>query len=126
MDEQIDGLLKKAQRYLQSAAVLLELEDFDSCASRAYFAMLYSVQALLLRDGRPLPGPVRVRSTFMETYVVTGRLPERVGMLLQKGSELQEVADYGLKFAVSRESAEAVLQEAEAFTNSLARLVTPE
>ncbi|MGC8787879.1 MAG: HEPN domain-containing protein [Anaerolineae bacterium] len=43
-----DLLLKKARRYLQSARMLLQEGDHESSVSRTYYAMFYSVQALLL------------------------------------------------------------------------------
>ncbi|HET6566683.1 MAG TPA: HEPN domain-containing protein [Rhodothermales bacterium] len=121
-DQQINALTRKSQKYLQSAAVLLELEDYDSCASRAYFAMFYAAQALMVRERHTLPGNQSLRTAFMESYVANGRLPDRAGTALKQAADLQEMADYGLNFAVTQDAAEYVLQEAEAFVNSLARL----
>lgn len=121
--DQVEVLLKKAQKFVQSAAVLLELEDFDSCASRAYFAMFYAAQAVLLRSGYEIGSNHGVRSSFMAAFVDTQQLPARAGEALDRAAALQETGDYGARFAVSREDAEWVLAESEAFVNSLARLV---
>lgn len=122
MDESTDALLKKAQKYLRSAAVLLELEDFDSTASRAYFAMFYAAQAALLCEG-DLPSNRGIRSAFVERFVENGPLPNRAADVLQRGWELQEVGDFAHDFAVRAEDAELILAEAEAFVNSLERLI---
>ncbi|HEX7069368.1 MAG TPA: HEPN domain-containing protein [Rhodothermales bacterium] len=116
-------LLKKAQKYLQSAAVLLELEDYDSCASRAYFAMFYAAQAALLHVGHTIPSTMGIRSAFISQFVEAGDFPDRAAKALNAASELQEVGDYGIGFAVRRSDAELVLQEAEAFVNSVDRTV---
>ncbi len=121
--DKIRALESKAQTFLRSAAVLLELEDFDSCASRAYFAMFFSVQALLLHETASLPSKQGIRTAFLERYVDSGRLPSRAGEALQRAADLQELGDYGYGHAVSQPDAEYVLQEAEAFVNSLARLI---
>lgn len=121
--EPIEALLKKSQKFLQSAAVLLELEDFDSTASRVYFAMFYAAQALLLREGESPSSKQGIRSAFVGTFIDSGRLPERAGEALNRAAELQEVGDYANSFAVSQQDAEWVLQEGEAFVNSIARLV---
>lgn len=121
--EQLGNLLKKAQKYLQSAAVLLELEDFDSCASRSYFAMFYAAQAMLRQSGYSTSSNHGIRSGFSALYVDSGRLPERAREAIERGAVLQEIGDYGGEFLVSREEAEWVLQESEAFVNSIARLV---
>lgn len=123
MKERAEPLLRKAQKYLQSAAVLLELEDFDSCVSRGYFAMFYAAQAMLLHDGRGLPHTTGLRRTFNELYVQSRIFPERAAEAFNKAADLQELGDYGQDFVVTQENAEYVLQEAEAFVNSIARIV---
>ena len=120
--ETTDALFQKAQTFLRSAAVLLELEDFDSCASRAYFAMFYAAQAALIRANAPNYGRTGVRSAFENVFVEGGYLPDRASTALHKAAELQEVADYAHHYAVDQENAEWVLAEAEAFVNSVAQL----
>lgn len=121
--DKIRALENKAQKFLRSAAVLLELEDFDSSASRAYFAMFYAAQAALLHETLSFSSKQGIRSAFVERFVATGRLPERAAEVLHRAAELQEVGDYAYDFAVGRGDAEFVLQEAEAFVNSIARLI---
>ena len=120
--EKIRALENKAQKYLRSAAVLLELEDLDSCASRAYFAMFYAAQAALLQETTTLSSRQGIRTAFVERFVATGRLPDHAADVLNRAAELQEVADYSYDAVVARQDAEIILQEAEAFVNSLARL----
>ena len=115
-------LFQKSQQYLRSAAVLLELEDFDSCASRAYFAMFYAAQGLILHEQGQLPTSQGIRSAFYEVFIETGRLPDRAADMLDRGYSLQERADYSSGFAVSQEQAERALQEAEAFVTAAERL----
>ncbi len=112
-------LLRKAQKYLQSAAVLFELEDFDSCVSRAYFSMFYAAQAALLHVGQTIPATQGIRSAFISEFVETGHFPARAGKVLNDAAEFQEVADYSHDFAVREVDAEVILQEAEAFVNSI-------
>ena len=117
-----DRLFSKAQTYLRSAAVLYELEDFDSCVSRAYFAMFYAAQALLMHENGSLPSQQGIRTAFKNTFVDTGQMPPHASNVLNQAYDLQEMADYGHHFAVDQDQAERVLQEAEAFVNSLDRL----
>lgn len=123
MDDKIDALLNKAQKFLRSAAVLIELEDFDSTASRAYFAMFYAAQAALYQETQAVSSKQGIRSAFISRFVERGPLPERAGEVLQRASELQEMGDYAYDFSVSQEDAEFILSEAEAFVNSLENMV---
>lgn len=117
-------LLRKAHKYLRSAAVLLEMEDYDSCVSRAYFAMLYAAQSLLLVRGRRVDQGIR--TAFIDAFVASGQLPERAGNALNLAHDMMEVADYAHSFSTSEPEAVRILQEAEAFVHSLHRLVHPD
>ena len=125
MADVTEQLFQKAQTYLRSAAVLFELEDYDSCASRAYFAMFFAAQAVLLHEHGALPGKQGIRSAFEETFVESGRLPEHAAAALNQAYDLQEKGDYAHSFAVAQDEAEHTLQQAEAFVNSLDRMRTP-
>lgn len=124
MTDTTSVLFEKAQTYLRSAAVLYELEDYDSCASRCYFAMFYAAQGLLLRETGTLPAEQGIRSAFIEAFITTGQLPERAGAALRYAHALYEHGDYSHSFAVDRAAAERALQEAEAFVNTLSGLIT--
>lgn len=121
--EKVDALERKSQKYLRSAAVLLELADFDSCASRAYFAMFFAAQALLVMETQSLSSKQGIRSAFNERYVETGRLPARAGEIFHEASELQEFGDYAYDSAVTQEEAERILSEAEAFVNTIENMI---
>lgn len=123
MNDRVDALLKKAQKYLRSAAVLLELEDYDSTASRAYFSMFYAAQAALLQEVDEIATKQGIRSAFVQRFVENGPLPSRAGDVLQRGAELQEMGDFAHEFAVGDDDAEFILAEAEAFVNSLEKLI---
>jgi uncharacterized protein (UPF0332 family) len=120
--DQADTLFLKAQKYLQSAALLYELEDFDSSVSRSYFSMFYAAQACLLAEAGGIPSRQSIRSAFIQRFVDSGRLPSHAADILREAADLQEVADYAHDFAITSDSAARILQEAEAFVNSLAQL----
>lgn len=124
MEDKIEALLNKSQKFLRSAAVLFELEDFDSCASRSYFAMFYAAQAMLLSETQAFSSKQGIRSSFIEQFVKRGPLPERAGAAFERASELQEVGDYAYDFAVTEPDSEHILAEAEAFVNSITNLIT--
>lgn len=112
-------LFNKSQKFLRSASVLLELEDYDSAASRAYFAMFYAAQALLIHRRMNGASQQGIRSAFSSAFVESGELPEHAADVLNHGQRLQEMADYAHQFSVSPQDAEELLQEAEAFVNTL-------
>jgi len=46
--KEIETLLKRAEKNIKSAALLLREKDFESSISRGYYAMFYATEALLL------------------------------------------------------------------------------
>jgi len=70
--KEIGSLIKRARRYLQSAEILLKEGDFESCVSRAYYAMFYSAEALLLTKGLSFSSHRGVISAFGKHFVRTG------------------------------------------------------
>lgn len=46
--KEIASLIERANRYLKSSEMLLDDGDYESSLSRAYYAMFYSVEAVLL------------------------------------------------------------------------------
>ena len=45
---EIESLIKRAERYLLSAKLLLKEGDYESSVSRIYYAMFFAAQAALL------------------------------------------------------------------------------
>lgn len=116
-------LLGKAQTYLRSAAVLLEIADYDSCASRSYFAMFYAAQALLAERRVGTSGGIRV--AFGDAFVRSGEVPPEAGEAFDHAHDLMEVADYAHNFGVTETMAEEALQSAEAFVAMILDILNP-
>ncbi len=114
-------LFHKSQQYLRSAAVLLELGDYDSSVSRAYFAMFYITQGLLLETNGEFSTKRGIRATFRKQFVEGGTLPEQAGDMLDRAYQMYERADYSSRAVTTREAAEQALQEAEAFVNAISQ-----
>ncbi len=83
--KEIDTLIKRSKRYLESAGILLESGDYESSVSRTYYAMFYSVEALLLREGLSFSSHKGVISAFGERFVKTGVFPREMGQGAQSG-----------------------------------------
>ena len=49
--KEIDSLMARSRKYLESAKILLMSGDYEASVSRVYYAMFYSVEALLLTEG---------------------------------------------------------------------------
>jgi uncharacterized protein (UPF0332 family) len=88
--KEIKTLIERAERYLKSAELLVNDGDFESAVSRTYYAMFYTVQALLLTKNLSFSSHKGVITMFGEHFIKTGVFQkiwvEKLIGLLRRGS----------------------------------------
>jgi len=94
MSEEIRPLIEKAKRYLHSAAVLRAEGDYDSAASRLYYAMFYCATALLATKGFSYKTQRGIISGFGQHLVKTGELPAAMHEWLREAFDKRQHGDY--------------------------------
>jgi len=92
--EKPTGLLKKAQRFLASAELLIDSGDLDSAVSRTYYALFFMAAALLEAKGFSFSSHKAVISAFGQHFAKTGELPSDFHRLLISGFEKRQMGDY--------------------------------
>jgi len=65
------SLIERAKKYLKSSRTLLVDGDYESSVSRAYYAMFYSAEAVLLTKNLSFSSHRGVISAFREYFVKT-------------------------------------------------------
>jgi uncharacterized protein (UPF0332 family) len=110
--------LDKAERYLATAQLLLELGDYESSLSRAYYAVRYTCLHFLQQEGMPVDrywkhhsviGEVIQRARqrqWLRALVISGQ--PTFARSLDKLLELREMADYDLSMARERDAQRAL------------------
>jgi uncharacterized protein (UPF0332 family) len=111
------ALIKKAHRYLKSAEMLLLDKDFESSVSRAYYAMFYCAEAVLLTRNLSFSSHKGVISAFGEHFVKTGVFPKEFGRELNRAFEKRQLGDYEYISLISDEDAEEILEYGKQFIN---------
>ncbi len=92
--EEISLMLAKARRYLASAEILRQQQDFDSAMSRLYYAMFYAAEALLLARGHTFASHRAVIAAFGKLLVKTGQLPPELHQWLREAFDKRQLSDY--------------------------------
>ena len=118
--EEIKSLIKRAEKYLKSARILLQEGDYESSVSRTYYAMFYSVEAVLLTKGLSFSSHKGVISAFGQHFVKTGVFPKRMSRELNRAFEKRQIGDYGHTFVISEAEAEEILRSGEVFVREVA------
>lgn len=98
--KEIGFLIQRATRYLKSAEILLKEKDYESSVSRTYYAMFYSVQAMLLTKKLSFSSHKGIISAFGEHFVKTGIFPKEMGRELNRAFEKRQIGDYGHRFVI--------------------------
>ncbi len=112
---EIGKLIEKAKESLKAARQLLCVGYDDFAASRAYYAMFYVAEALLLAIGQSYSKHSAVISAFACEYAKTGVIDAKFHRWLIDAQDLRNIGDYGVGTHVDRVKAEAVCMWAEEF-----------
>jgi uncharacterized protein (UPF0332 family) len=118
--KEVKALIDRAVRYLKSAEILLQDEDYESCVSRTYYAMFYAAQAALLTKNLSFSSHKGVISAFGEHFVKTGIFNREIGRELNRAFEKRQIGDYEYTFVISRDEAGKILQSGKNFVDTIA------
>jgi len=113
------SLIERASKYLRSARLLLNEDDFESSVSRTYYAMFFSVQALLLLKNLSFSSHKGVVSAFGEYFVKTNIFPKEMSKELSRAFEMRAMGDYEYTFVISEDEARAILISGERFVKQI-------
>jgi uncharacterized protein (UPF0332 family) len=117
--KEIRSLMERADKFLESADILLEHGDYESSVSRTYYAMFYSVEALLLTKGLSFSSHKGVISSFGEHFIKTGILPREMGRELNLAFQKRQLGDYEYTFVISKDDATKILETGRQFVDTI-------
>ena len=116
---EVEAMIQKAQRYIQSAKLLIDNGDCDSAVSRTYYAMFYCAEAALLTKGLTFSSHKGVLSAFSEHFIKTGVFAKEMGRSLNLAFEKRQLGDYEYTFSVERDEAESLLNDGRDFVRQV-------
>lgn len=112
MTEPVRELLAKAAQSISAAELLMQDGYIDFSASRTYYAMFYTVEALLLSREHSFSKHSAVISAFGKEFVKTGIFDSRFHRYILNAFDLRNAGDYGSMHAISEEKARQTIEEA--------------
>ena len=118
MKELMD-FIAKAEKFLATAERALDIGDYDSCASRSYYAMFFMAEAVLLTRGFSSSSHKGVISLFGEHFVKTGIFERDLGKSLNDAYDKRLIGDYGIGLTTTEEDARDLLKIANDFVQEL-------
>ncbi len=115
----IKPLIEKAKKFMKSAKLLLDVDDFDSSASRIYYAMHYMVEALLLTKNLRIKSHRGLISIFGKEFIKTKILPKEVGRQLKDAFDKRQIGDYEISVKINKKDIEELLKIGQRFIEKL-------
>ena len=117
--KEVKSLFDRAERFIDSAEILLKCGDFESSVSRTYYAMFYSVEALLLTKGLSFSSHKGVISAFGQHFIKTGVFPREMGRELNLAFQKRQLGDYEFSFVISEDEAAQILETGKRFVDTI-------
>ncbi len=111
MNKEALDFWKRAVQTYSTAKELLNIE-FNSAASRAYYAAFYSVSALFASEGKTFKKHSGIISAVHHDLVYTGRFPVDFGKDYASLEKIRNIGDYGGGIQVTEEDAKMAVKQA--------------
>ncbi|MGD2158520.1 MAG: HEPN domain-containing protein [Anaerolineales bacterium] len=115
MTPEIKALLEKAHQSQLAAESLKEEGYLDFAASRAYYAMFYAAQALLLSRGLSFSSHTAVIAAFGKEFAKTGDMDTKFHRWLIDAQDLRISGDYDIDSSISEAQVRKLLEWTQEF-----------
>lgn len=123
MTPEQSALIDKAKKSIAAASLLNEQGYPGFAASRAYYAMLYAAQALLLNKGLSFSKHSAVIAAFGREFVKPGRVPIQLHRFLIEASDSRKVSDYDIGGDIGQDVASVHIDRARQFLETITQLL---
>ncbi|MEW6202070.1 MAG: HEPN domain-containing protein [bacterium] len=112
-------LIKKAKESLEAAKALFEDGFYGFSASRAYYSMFYTAEAVLLTKKLSYSKHSAIIAAFGKEFIKTEILPQKLRDYLVSAFDLRQLGDYGSSGAVDKEKPQILIEQAKEFINTI-------
>jgi uncharacterized protein (UPF0332 family) len=115
VNSEVKALLEKAKRSQKAAAKLFKDGDVDFAASRAYYSLFYTAEALLLSRELSFSSHSEVISNFGKEFAKTGVLNPKFHHYMMESQDRRNIGDYSVLAEVTPEQVREMLTWAKEF-----------
>jgi uncharacterized protein (UPF0332 family) len=123
MTEQSQKLFDKADRAIHAADALLTRGDPDFAAGRAYYAMFYAAEALLVEKGLRFRKHGSVHAAFGEHFSKSNVMDSKYHRWLLNAYDQRILGDYGVEASLTPEDVKVMIQQAQEFVDKARQYV---
>ena len=107
LPRQLKVMMDKAKDSLAVAKQLHNQNHYNDAASKAYYAVFHSLQAILLTKGLTFSRHSAVLSTFNKEFIYSGVFAKNFYDKIVRLFKDRQIGDYEYEICIDRESSEA-------------------
>ncbi|HLF90729.1 MAG TPA: HEPN domain-containing protein [Anaerolineales bacterium] len=111
--------MENAQEMLEVARLMLNNDFYTSTINRAYYAIFYAANALLITKGLSSSKHSGVISAFRQHFVKTGHIASEYSEIYGRVMGNRHAGDYELESPITKETAKLDLADAEKFVSEV-------
>ena len=115
--------MEKANRFMNQAEMVSNLQQWDLAANRYYYACFHAVQALFIHNGLASKTHSGMLSQFGLHFIKTGIIEDRLGGFLTRMEQLIEKGDYNCVFSISEEELKTIVAPAQELVKVISELI---
>jgi uncharacterized protein (UPF0332 family) len=115
MKEESGKLIDKAVRAIEAAEILLKAGSIDFAAGRAYYAMFFTAEALLLDKGLSFSKHSAVHASFGKFFSKEGIIDKKFHSWLLDAFDQRIIGDYGVESVINKVDVEQMIKRAKEF-----------
>ena len=111
--------LEQAEEAMSEADLLLNAGHFRGAINRAYYAMFYAIQVLVVKNKVKVSKHSGVISYFDREFVKPGIIDKEFSKWLHRLFDLRQDADYGDMFEPSDDQCRQAVEQARQFVHRI-------
>ena len=115
--------MEKANRFLQQAEMVRDLQQWDLAANRYYYACFHAVQALFIHNGLASKTHTGMLRQFGLHFIKTGIIEDRLGGFLTRMEQLREKGDYNCIFSINEDELSTIVEPAHELVKVITNLI---
>ena len=124
MKPEVEELLDKARRSIKTAEKIFKDGEIDFAGSRAYYALFYIAEALLLERGLAFSSHSAVIANFGKEFARTQTLNPKFHNYLIKAQDRRNIGDYAIGKHLTEDEVREMLDWAKEFLKAAKDFLT--
>ena len=123
LDDLIRYRLARAYETLDEAKMMAEMEHWNTCVNRLYYACFYAVNALLIKNNLSSPKHSGVKALLNKHFVKPEIVSRDYGRLYNLLFEYRQQSDYEDFYVMEEEVAKTMINDSANFLQVLRNLI---